>query len=167
MLDIELLCPAQFIEGRNKCAEPDKPSTIEPDAYIEYIPKICCSITGINIFVTWPKITENQVNKLTIYADYLDHPTDIVLTEGKMTFEQGEEPSEDWRAIEIAQPVVLIAHKRYWLQFSDLKTELAFYAGSKGDQILTRTKSDKGWKTKSDFLMFRIYGRVLPVAFLH
>jgi hypothetical protein len=166
-LDIELLCPIQFIEGRNKFAEPDKPSTIEPDAYIEYIPKICCSITGITMFVTWPKITESQVNKLTIYADYLDHPTDIVITEGKMTFEEGEEPSENWREIEIVQPVVLIAHKRYWLQFSDLKTELAFYAGSKGDQILTRTKSDKGWKTKSDFLMLRVYGRVLPVAFLH
>ncbi len=168
MLDIDLICPIQFIEGRNKFAEPDKPSAILPNACIEYIPKVSYSIARIDIFIAGTsKIAENQTNKLTIYADYWDHPSDIVLTEGNMIFTKGEEPFANWRTIKIAQPVVLIAHKKFWLQFSDIGTEFAFYAGAKGDQIVTTIKSNKGWDTKSDVLMLRFYGRVLPIAFLH
>jgi len=168
VFELDQICPLQFIEGRNKYAEPGKPSAVSPDAYIEYVPRVSYSVARIDIFLAWTtKITENQNNRLVIYADYLDHPTDIVLTEGNLRFEQGEYPFENWRSIEIAQPVVLIAHKKCWLQFSDRETEFTFYAAAKGDQIVTKHKSDKKWEAGSDILMLRFYGRILPLALVH
>jgi hypothetical protein len=168
VFELDKICPVQFIEGRNKFAEPEKASDISPAAYIEYVPMVSYSLARIDMFLAWTaKITENQNNKLVIYADYLEHPTDIVLTEGNMRFEQGEYPFENWRSIEIAQPVVLIAHKRYWLQFPDRETKFAFYAGAKGDQIVTKSKADKKWETENDTLMLRFYGRILPLALVH
>jgi hypothetical protein len=163
------MCPVQFIEGRNKYAEPDgKPSDISPEAYIEYVPRVSYSIARIDMFLAWTsKIKEDQNNRLVIYADYLEHPTDIVLTDGNMRFEEGEYPFENWRTIEIPQPVVLIAHKRCWLRFVNPETEFVFHAGAKGDQIVTKSKANDKWETKSDVLMLRFYGRILPLALVH
>jgi len=165
--EIDKISPVQFIEGRNKFAEPAKLSGASPDAYAEYVPMVSYSIARIDIFIAWEPIGADQDNRLVIYADYLDHPTDIILTEGSMKFKQGEEPYESWRTVEIAQPVVLIAHKKYWLQFSNSETKFNFYAAAKGDQITVKTKSDNKWETASDILMFRFYGRILPLAILH
>ena len=168
VLELDKICPIQFIEGRNKYAEPDKPSEISPAAYIEYVPMVSYSIARVDMFLAWTsKIPENQNNRLVIYADYLDHPTDIVITEGNMRFEQGEYPFENWRSIEMEPPAVLIAHKRYWLQFPDRETEFTFYTAAKGDQIVTKSKSDKKWETGGDVLMLRFYGRILPLALAH
>ena len=168
VFELDKICPIQFIEGRNKYAEPEKVSEVNAAAHIEYVPRVSYSLARIDIFLAWSaKITENQNNKLVIYADYLEHPTDIVLTEGNLRFEQGEYPFENWRSVEIAQPVVLIAHKRYWLQFSDRETKFTFYVGAKGDQIVTKYKADKKWETGSDVLMLRFYGRILPLALVH
>ena len=168
VFELDRICPIQFIEGRNKYAEPDKPSEVSPTAYIEYVPQVSYSIARIDLFIAWTsKIMENQNNRFVICADYSEHPTDIILTEGSMDFEQGEYPFENWRSIEMSQPVVLIAHKRYWLQFPDPKTKFVFYAGAKGDQIATKYKSDRKWETGSDVLMLRFYGRILPLALVH
>ena len=165
--EIDKISPVQFIEGRNKFAEPAKLSGVSPDAYVEYVPMVSHSIARIDMFIAWDPVTADQNNRLVIYADYLDHPTDIVLTEGSMKFKQGEESYESWRTVEIPQPVVLIAHKKYWLQFSEMETKLNLYAAAKGDQITVKTKHDNKWETASDILMLRFYGRILPLAILH
>jgi hypothetical protein len=166
--ELDKMCPVQFIEGRNKFAEPAKASDISTEAYLEYVPKVSHSVARIDIFIGWStKIRANQNNRFVIFADYLDHPTDIILTEGNMSFEKGEKPSADWRTIEITQPVVLISHKRYWLQFPDSKTKFVYYIGSKGDQIVTKYKLNAKWETKSNVLMLRFYGRILPLAYVH
>ena len=165
--EIDKICPVQFIEGRNKYAEAAKLSGISPDAYVEYVPKLSYSIARIDIFIAWDPISADQNNRLVICADYLDHPTDIILTEGNMKFKQGEEPYESWRTVEIPQPVVLIAHKKHWLHFSESETKFNFYAAAKGDQITVKTKSENKWETASDILMLRFYGRILPLALLH
>ncbi len=167
MLDIDLICPVQFIEGRNKFAEPDKTSDVKPNAYVEYIPKVSHSIARIDVCINWPVSNEDHDNKIVIYADYLDHPTDIVLTEGSIWFMANEPPSKGWRTIEITKPVVLIAHKRYWIQFSDKENKFSFCAASKGDHIITKVKSNNKWETVDSSLMLRFYGRILPIALIH
>jgi hypothetical protein len=168
VFELDKICPVQFIEGRNKYVEPEKPSEISPTAYIEYVPRVSYSLARVDIFINLAAaVSEHQDNRFVIYADYLEHPTDIMLTEGNMSFEPGEQPLQSWRTIEIARPVVLIAHKRYWLQFAENKTEFAFVSGSKGDQIVTKSRPDKHWETKSDVLMLRFYGRILPLALVH
>lgn len=165
MLDeLNSLFPVQFIEGRNKGAEPGEISSIPTGAYILYVPEVSYSIAHIDIFLAWKAVPERQENRLRIYAAYLDHPSDIVLTEGAMVFEKGTEPYEDWRRIEIARPVVLIAHKKYWLRFTEVESNFAFYAAKEGDEITTMVKDNDKWHSSHERLMLRFFGRVLPVA---
>ena len=165
--DIDRICPVQFIEGRNKFAESAKASDISNSAYIEYVPKVSYSISRMDIFIAWSGESESRNNRLVIYADYLDHPTDIVLTEGNMAVKADEPDGQGWRTVEMEQPVVLIAHKRYWLRFTDIKTAFVFCVAEKGDEITVKTKSGDKWETKNGILMLRFYGRILPVALLH
>jgi hypothetical protein len=167
--EIDTICPVQFIEGRNKSAEPAQASDVSPSAYIEYVPRVSYSIARIDIFIDWTaEVKESQNNRFVIYADYLDHPSDIIFTEGNMRIEVGDYLThKNWRTVDITKPVVFIAHKKYWLQFCDCETKFAFYAGSKGDQIVTKSKLVEEWETKSDILMLRFYGRVLPLALVH
>lgn len=167
MFDLDTICPVQFIEGRNKFAELGKPSDINSESYIEYIPQVSYSVSRIDILIGWPDVKQSGNNRLVVYADYLDHPTDIILTEGNMAFDDDEPASMGWRTVNVESPVVLIAHKRYWLKFSDIEAEFYFVAASKGDEIITRLKPDSKWETKNEVLMLRCYGRILPIALLH
>jgi hypothetical protein len=165
MLDeVNKLFPVQFIEGRNKGAEPGQASAISTGAYILYAPEVSYSLAHIDIFVEWAEVAKRQENKLCLYPAYLDHPSDIVLTEGTMVFKAGMEPYRGWRRIEIARPVVLIAHKKYWLRFTELETDFKFYAAKEGDDIATMTPENDKWHSTHDRLMLRFFGRVFPVA---
>ena len=165
MLDeINSLFPVQFIEGRNKGAEPGQVSAISTGAYILYAPEVSYSIAHVDIFLEWEAVAKRQENKLRLYPAYLDHPSDIVLTEGTMVFKAGMEPYRGWRRIEIARPVVLIAHKKYWLRFTELETNFMFYAAKEGDEITTMVAEDDKWHSSHDRLMLRFFGRVFPVA---
>ena len=165
MLDeINSLFPVQFIEGRNKGAEPGQVSAISTGAYILYAPEVSYSIAHIDIFLAWTEAVPSYKNKLCLYPAYLDHPSDIVLTEGTMVFKAGMEPYRGWRRIEIARPVVLIAHKKYWLRFTEVETNFMFYAAKEGDEINTVVAEDDKWHSSHDRLMLRFFGRVFPVA---
>lgn len=166
--DIDRICPVQFIEGRNKFAEYGKTLDVDRGIYVEYIPKVSHCIYRLDMFLEWAGlIIRPQDNRLVIYADYLDHPTDIVLTEGNMRFDMGEAPSQGWRTVEMNYPVVLIAHKRYWLSFVDPETEFKYCVAAKGDEIITKLKDGEKWETKDELLMIRFYGRILPLALVH
>jgi hypothetical protein len=162
--ELSSMFPVQFIEGRNKGAEPGQASEISTGSYVLYTPEVSYSIAHIDIFVEWDKVARRQENKLSIYAAYLDHPSDIVLTEGTMVFKAGMEPNRGWQRIGIARPVVLIAHKKYWLKFTELKTDFRFYAAKEGDEITTMTLENDKWHSVHDRLMLRFFGRVFPVA---
>jgi len=162
--ELNNMFPVQFIEGRNKGAEPGEISSIPTGAYILYAPEVSYSIAHIDIFLAWTAVSGRQENKLRIYPAYLDHPSDIVLTEGNMVFEKGTEPYQDWRRIEISRPVVLIAHKKYWLRFTEVETEFKFYAAKEGDEIPTMVTGNEKWHSGHERLMLRFFGRVLPVA---
>jgi hypothetical protein len=165
MLDeLNNMFPVQFIEGRNKGAEPGQVSAISNGAYILYAPEVSYSIAYIDIFLEWEAVAKRQENKLRIYPAYLDHPSDIVLTEGTMVFEAGVEPYRGWRRVEISRPVVLIAHKKYWLRFTEVETDFKFYAAKEGDEINTIAQDNDKWHSAHDRLMLRFFGRVFPVA---
>jgi hypothetical protein len=165
MLDeLNNLFPVQFIEGRNKGAEPGEASTIPTGAYILYAPEVSYSIAHIEIFLECAPVPERQENKLRIYPAYLDHPSDLVLTEGAVVFEADTEPYQGWRRIEISRPVVLIAHKKYWLRFTEIETDFKFFSAKEGDDITTMTSENGKWHSAHDRLMLRFFGRVFPVA---
>ncbi len=163
--ELNNMFPVQFIEGRNKGAEPGQEvSTISTGVYILYAPEVSYSIAYIDIFLAWEAVLKTQENKLRIYPAYLDHPSDIVLTEGAMVFEAGMESSQGWRRIEIARPVVLIAHKKYWLRFTEVETSFVFRIAKEGDEINTMALDNGKWHSAHDRLMLRFFGRVFPVA---
>jgi hypothetical protein len=165
MLDeLNSLFPVQFIEGRNKSAEPGEISSIPTGAYILYAPEVSYSIAHVDIFLSCASVPKRQESKLCLYPAYLDHPSDIVLTEGTMVFEAGTEAYQGWRRIEISRPVVLIAHKKYWLRFTEVETDFKFYAAKEGDEINTMVKDDDKWHSSHERLMLRFFGRVIPVA---
>ncbi len=159
--------PIQFIDGVNEGATPKQEEFIYIQDYawvaIQYSPNTTFSLSRIDLYLVWTELQEQVKYDVKLYTDYEDNPTDIILSEGELTFD-ATESGFGWCSIELNKPVVVFSNKKYWIGLESDRARYALLEAEKGAGVAMRMGVDNVWSSGSGRLyefMLRFYGRVL------
>lgn len=164
---LDEISPVQFIEGVNECAE-------AADTYIntmnysgvaiEYIPKVSYSLKKLSIFLTHQEPLDGGKYKVALCSDYKDNPSNIPLSKGAWV---SSGKLGEWQEVELEKPAVVVHNNKYWLTIDLDRGNIGLPMATEGDESALRFRGEKIWRTddrfKTDKVMLRFYGRVLPI----
>jgi len=166
---LDEICPVQFVEGVNECAEAtdDYINTMEYSGVaIEYTPTLSYSLKRVDIFLTHQQPSNENKYKVALCTDYGNKPSDIVLSKGEWAW---RDVLGDWQRVEL-EPVVVTCNKKYWLTIDLDKGNigLPIAQGEEAKEVSLRFRGEYKWvihgKFKKDKVMLRFYGRILPIV---
>lgn len=176
--ELSQLCPVQFIEGINEGAEYNTQNFIDlqmyPTVAIEYTPKSTYCLAKLEILIAYGLAIVGREYNVTLYSDYKDEPSDIILGEGKLVTEVTKELAQrriifiaNWHKVDL-NPVVVISAKKYWVTINSEGEPLNLVTAVNGDVTNMMIRKSGKWRPDELFsgwqCMLRFYGRVMPTG---
>ena len=169
---LDELCPIQFIEGVNENGEIKRGE--EDLIQIHQVSNIALGFTpnrtfllnSIEICLFWNKFIEPVEYEVKLYPDYNNNPADIVLREGKLSFNKTS-IGFGWCNIDLNQPIVVFAKNDYWLSLASFGANFFLLHVKEGKRVPFSEGKPGDWFNSTGVnyqLMLRLYGRVLPVV---
>jgi hypothetical protein len=132
---------------------------------IEYVPKLSYSLRKLDIFLTHQARPDGDKYKVALCSDHNGNPSDIVLSKGEWVW---REKLGEWQEVELEKPIVVVCNKKYWLTIDLDKGNIGLPIAKAEEESALRFRGEKRWIThdtfKTDKVMLRLYGRVLPIA---
>jgi hypothetical protein len=165
------LFPLQFIEGINEYGRYlDEYINMDRLGYlgiaIQYTPKYTYNLQEFSTFLTEQKTRPEFI--ISLYTHHIDTLNRIILRQGKSFVT--EDNYNGWQLSKFDEPVVVIAKHTYWLVIElEKNSNICLAIAQQGtDMCNIRYKVGNKWETQKGFekfsLMFRFYGRIIPIV---
>lgn len=165
---LDEMCPIQFIEGVNECAEAadEYINTMDYSGVaIEYVPKLSYSLKRLAIFLTHQTRPDGDKYKVALCSDYNGNPSGIVLSKGEWVW---RETLGEWQEVELEKPIVVVCNKKYWLTIDLDRGNIGLPIAKEGEECALRFRGQRKWIIhdifKIDKVMLRFCGRILPTS---
>ena len=165
---LEVISPAQFIEGINESVPLKREGfTLDIRDYpwiaFQHTAQHTYSLEQIDIGLEWRKYVYQMTYKVNVLSDYLNYPTDIVLSKGKFDIDPNE-GGFGWSRIELEDPIILVTGRKYWIGIETRQSSISPLRTQNGTDTLMRVYNNNSWESKFGYfhkIHLKCHGRLI------